>query len=544
MRLRPPTLAAAAAALALTGAAAAAPRYGAAQAMAGRAAQDTAGPVTPQDTAGLVTLQEQLLANPRDPATYVQLARMYEGLGQTERAESTLRRGLGVVSDEAPIRGALVRLLAGQRRWTDALDALGPLAARPDGRNVAARLRVNAGVAAFQAGDSTTARADWEHALRDEPGLDPAVSNLATLLMAVREPDSAWSALDAALAHGADPKMLEPLRAEAAFRTVDTHLAHDDSTAAREALVSWVGEASDADVLVRAAAAADELDDTVLADRAYRRALKLHPHDASLVELAGVRAEDRADSAGALTLYRRATHMDGGGAIALMGIVRLGAPSPDSTRRLARRAVRVGLRQMEGLEQSLVAEARTDGPPRSPTHTVAASALRAALLKGLRQALNIVVLRADDGDGELARLRRTYPGSSLLDRYAARRAVLDGRLTEAADLYDGLIHDTPADTTLQRERAALMVRLGRPADAIAGYERVLDMSPQDPNVFRTLLRLRSADGSLETLLAQIRRLRVRLPDSAVLLDHEIELLHRLGRPGEAARLARAKEREP
>lgn len=503
-----------------------------------------------QDTARVAALREQLLANPQTAAVYVELARVYGALGESGRAEATLRQGLGVASDEGPIRGALVRLLAGQKRWNDALEALGPLADRPAGRGIAARLRVNAGVAAFQAGDSTTARADWERALRDQPGLDPAAANLATLLMALGKPDSAWSVTDDALAKGADPKLLGPLRAEAAFRTVDRHLAHDDSVPARAALTRWVGEATDADVLVRAAAAADGLNDTALGDRAYERALKLHPGEASLMELAGVRAEAQADSARALGLYRRAAGMDGGGAIAFMGIVRLGAPAPDSLRRLAGRAARVGLRQMEGLEQSMVVEAKANGSagavgaPGSPTRTVAASARHGALLAALRQALDVVVLRAADGDAELARLRRTYPESSLLDRYAARRAVLDGRLAEAADRYDALVHDAPADTMLQRERASLMARLNRTADAIAGWERVLDMRPEDPNAFHALLRLRGADGSLEALLAQVRRLRVRLPDSGVLLDHEIELLHRLGRPEDATRLARAKERKP
>ncbi|MEJ2185270.1 MAG: hypothetical protein P8Z36_04950 [Gemmatimonadota bacterium] len=509
-----------------------------------------------QDSARVVALQQQLLANPQVASVYVELARVYDALGESRRAEETLRQGLGAASDEAPIRGALVSMLAGQKRWNDALEALGPLADQPSGRNVAARLRVNAGVAAFQAGDSTTARADWERALRDQPGLDPAAANLATLLMAIGKPDSAWSVADRALASGADAKLLDPLRAEAAFRTVDAYLAHDDSARARTALARWVGEATDADVLVRAATAADGLDAAALGDRAYRRALKLHARLASLVELAGVRAEAEADSVRALDLYRRAAGMDGGGAIALMGIERLASPPPDSAKQLARRATRVGLRQLEGLEASMVAEARTarsgsaagmsgaPGSAGSATHTVAAGARRGALLAALRQALDIVVLRAHDGDAELARLRRTYPESALLDRYAARRAVLDGRLAEAADRYDALVHDAPADTTLQRERAALLVRLDRTADAIAGYERVLEMRPEDPNAFHALLRLRGANGSLQALLAQVRRLRVRLPDSPVLLDHEIELLHRLGRPDEAAMLARAKERNP
>ncbi len=505
-----------------------------------------------QDSARVAALRQQLLTSPRAASVYVELARVYGALGETGRAEATLRQGLGVAADEGPLRSALVRLLAGQKRWTDALEAMGPLAGQPSGRGIAARLRVNAGVAAFQAGDSATARADWERALRDQPGLDPAAANLITLLLAVGEPDSAWAVANTALAAGADPKMLDPLRAEAAFRTVDTHLAHDDSAAARAALVRWVAQASDVDVLVRAAAAADGLNDPALGDRAYRRALELHPDNAALVELAGVRAEARSDSARALDLYRRAAGMSDGGAIAFMGIVRLGTPASDSARALARRAVRVGLREMEGLEQSMVAQARTAGSagagavgaPGSPTRTVAAGEQRGALLSALRQALDDVVLRADDGDAELARLQRTYPESVLLDRYAARRAVLDGRLADAADRYDALVHDAPADTTLQRERAALLVRLGRTADAIAGYERVLDMRPEDPNAFHALLDLRGANGSLETLLAQVRRLRVRLPDSPVLLDHEIELLHRLGRPEDATRLARAKERKP
>ena len=48
---------------------------------------------------------------------------------------------------------------------------------------------------------------------------------------------------------------------------------------------------------------------------------------------------------------------------------------------------------------------------------------------------------------------------------------------------------------------------------------------------------RRSDTSLEELLAQVRRLRVRLPGSRLLVEHEIEVLQRLGRLEEAAALA-------
>ena len=104
---------------------------------------------------------------------------------------------------------------------------------------------------------------------------------------------------------------------------------------------------------------------------------------------------------------------------------------------------------------------------------------------------------------------------------------------------------SPDDADLQRERAEALERAGRAAEAATSYARALDLEPESEPTFRSLLRLRQATGTLDALLRQVRRLRVALPDSRVLPDREIELLHRMGRLDEAAAVAqRLRERRP
>jgi tetratricopeptide (TPR) repeat protein len=106
--------------------------------------------------------------------------------------------------------------------------------------------------------------------------------------------------------------------------------------------------------------------------------------------------------------------------------------------------------------------------------------------------------------------------------------------------YDALLARQPADAALHAARAAVAERDGRLAEAMAGYGRALELDPAGP-AFRALVRLRQADGTLEVLLAQLRRLRLALPDQPDLAQYEIEVLQRLGRLEEAAALRSARD---
>ena len=124
-------------------------------------------------------------------------------------------------------------------------------------------------------------------------------------------------------------------------------------------------------------------------------------------------------------------------------------------------------------------------------------------------------------------------------------AEREGNDSTALVVYDAVLRRDPTDAATQAARAALLARTGRASESLDAYTRALDLTPEDDGAFRALQRARQADGSLELLLAQIRRLRVRLPRSRVLVDHEIEVLQRLGRLQEAADTARKhEERRP
>jgi len=51
--------------------------------------------------------------------------------------------------------------------------------------------------------------------------------------------------------------------------------------------------------------------------------------------------------------------------------------------------------------------------------------------------------------------------------------------------------------------------------------------------FRALVRLDEPAGRLTELLAQVQRLRIRMPDSRTVAEREIEVLQRLGRVADA-----------
>ena len=213
---------------------------------------------------------------------------------------------------------------------------------------------------------------------------------------------------------------------------------------------------------------------------------------------------------------------------------------------LLRRAAWHGIEALQSAEMGLAGTMHGGtSSPRAWAQTRPRLDRRARLDSLARQALDSLVYGTSFGEAELSRLRRAYPQSPLLERYAADLATRTGRDEQALALFDGLLSVAPTDGALQQARAAALERIGRAAEAAAGYARALDLEPEAEPPFRALLRLRQSDGSLNLLLAQVRRLRVGLAASRTLADREIEVLQRLGRIGEAQDVARAlQERRP
>ena len=167
------------------------------------------------------------------------------------------------------------------------------------------------------------------------------------------------------------------------------------------------------------------------------------------------------------------------------------------------------------------------GPTTDPVARLARDRLRGAR-EALLAALDRAVLGEPWGPAELEQLRLAFPGSRLLDAYAARLSERQGDPSAALAVVDDLLRAAPADADLQRTRGRLLERLGRPVDAAQAYARALDLAPENDSTFRALQRLAESQGTLATLLEQIQRLRIRLRDSRVLADHETEVRQRLG----------------
>ncbi|HUP88772.1 MAG TPA: hypothetical protein VM100_05470 [Longimicrobiales bacterium] len=183
---------------------------------------------------------------------------------------------------------------------------------------------------------------------------------------------------------------------------------------------------------------------------------------------------------------------------------------PDSTR------LRIALDR--ALQQVVNLQAMPLSPPVVQRRAVAE--FRAEAL------LDTVVLQRSWGRTVLSVLRRRYPNSALLLNYDARLAEKQERWSEAIDLREQMIRQTPADTAVQRAYAELLDRSGRSIEAKQAYLRWFETAPENEAPFRALLRM---NPDYDDLLERVQRMQIRLRDSKVLKNHEIELLHKMGR---------------
>jgi DNA-binding SARP family transcriptional activator len=152
-------------------------------------------------------------------------------------------------------------------------------------------------------------------------------------------------------------------------------------------------------------------------------------------------------------------------------------------------------------------------------------------------------LAADDawGKAEVIEAARAWRGVAVITRALARADVVHGRMESATARYDSLIALRTADPAMQLEVGDHYVRVGRTADARALFTHALEASPESEAPFRSLLALDRSPEALQSLEQQIIRLRLRQPKSLVLADRLIEVLHRLGRNADAARVVKELE---
>lgn len=130
-----------------------------------------------------------------------------------------------------------------------------------------------------------------------------------------------------------------------------------------------------------------------------------------------------------------------------------------------------------------------------------------------------------------------WPGVDQVRRAEVRAALGANDATDALALVERLAPAAPRDTQFLRWRAEALDGSGRAAEALRARQARYELAPEDADGWRALLRAHEAAGSLATLRTSLARMRLLYPDSRAVREHEIEVLHRLGRSDEAARLS-------
>jgi tetratricopeptide (TPR) repeat protein len=331
---------------------------------------------------------------------------------------------------------------------------------------------------------------------------------------------------------------LLPSSEEAELPLLDVEIAGADTAEALAIVRELAARPASRGLLMESASRATALKAPNLADSIYAGLVQRDTADVAAIEARAAVVLVRADTAASVALYRRVMQSDSSGPAAPLALLRLVRFSADSGKLLLRRAAWRGLENLQSLElQGAVA---ISGPTTARSLRRAKPVLehQRVMRDLVEAALDTMVFKTSWGPDEFAQLRKAYPLSALLERYAADLAVRSGNNETALASYDRLLRQDAANVTIQRDRADLLERMGKPSEAIAGYARALDLTPQDEPTFRALLRLRESNGTLGDLLEQVRRLRIRLPESHLLGEHEVELLQRLDRVAEAQAVAK------
>lgn len=130
-----------------------------------------------------------------------------------------------------------------------------------------------------------------------------------------------------------------------------------------------------------------------------------------------------------------------------------------------------------------------------------------------------------------------WPGVDEVRRAEVRAALVAHDATDALRVVERLAVTVPRDTQFLRWRAEALDALARAPEALRARQARFELAPDDPEAWKELLRAHEAAGTLPRLRESLGRLRLLYPDSRAVREHEIEVLHRLGRRDEAARIA-------
>ena len=411
------------------------------------------------------------------------------------------------------------------------------------------------------AGDRGGALALYDSLLVGAQPPAAAAAGAARLLLVARRPDSAATILERAVRRAPDDAELWPLLGQARMDQhrpadavaayaralpraavadsierplVGAELAAGDTSAALATLRGMTAPGRARGSLLWAAAAASDLADYALADVAYRTLVARDSGDVVGLARGAAAAVAAGDTARGVAYARRAlSHVESGPEPALL-LLRVARPDADSSRALLTLAAEAAVARHEALRgaalASVAARAAVESAPRDE-----------ALLRNI---LDTVVLRTAWGGEALAVLRREWPESALLRLYAGRLALESGRHAEALALFRVAVAHDPADADAQLGLAAALAATGENTAANGAASRALELAPERDDVFRLRVALAERTHTLDDALGQIRRLRERVPSSRALGEREVELLQRLGRLDEAARIARALPEEP
>lgn len=151
--------------------------------------------------------------------------------------------------------------------------------------------------------------------------------------------------------------------------------------------------------------------------------------------------------------------------------------------------------------------------------------------------LDTLLAAGAPGRAAIRLLAIDWPGVDLVRRAEIRAAFRAGDATEALAATTRMALVAPRDTQLLGWRADALETLGRRGEALRARQARFELAPDDADGWRALLAAHAAAGTLPRLRESLARLRLLYPESRAVREHEIEVLHRLGRTDEAARLA-------
>ncbi len=158
---------------------------------------------------------------------------------------------------------------------------------------------------------------------------------------------------------------------------------------------------------------------------------------------------------------------------------------------------------------------------------------RARVIAGL----DTLLAQGARGRVAIRALATDWSSVDLVRRYEVRAALGAADHADALRLVDRMAVTAARDTQLIGWRVTSLEALGRNADALRAQQARFELAPDDADGWVKLLRAHERAGSLPRLRESLGRLRLLYPNSRAVREHEIEVLHRLGRTDEAARIA-------